>query len=1164
MPNSDAVLRPGEEVPRIPLVVKEQIEEVLVPHTEQRFRQHRETPFGSGKRQQELGMDCMSDDAHAIMQGTYDRELESLSEEAKVWLTELKTKDFVNAGALFSTHISTDDWVAGWSKMRESTASAPGGHYGQYKAAAGAAKLPEDHRDYWPQLSKIYAIMLSLPLRHGFAPSRWRQCIDAILEKIPGQPRIEKLRIIMLYEADFNFMLKLIWGKRLVRQAELYRCLGEENSGSRSGRQTHDSLLGKLLLYEYARLTRTSLVTVDNDAKSCYDRIIKSLAMIACIAVGLPLAAAAMHNKTHHGMQHRIKTRHGTLRPYSGTDNDALEGTGQGSGASPAIWLLYSVSLLRAFRKFSPGMTCSSPFESLLVTILAIFYVDDGMPGVSDSQERIAAPLEVLLLQAEQATQSWEKLLFGSGGALEMSKCFTYVMYWDLSEGKHRLLLPSEIPGGDTTDEITQGPIGLTYGETSPTRHVLETVSPWVGRRTLGVRIAPAGSWSDEFEYRRGQARELALKVAGSALPRETARLGYYMMVRPKVEYPLTVTQFTQSECDRITSPVIRACLSKMGYNRNSPKEVVYGPRELFGYGIHDYYIEQGIRQLTALVGNVRQDSEAGRMMRIELHWCQVQAGTATHLLGDPTIPIDYIETCWIMCIRDFLRTYDMRVDFSTTPLPAIQCVNDEFIMDALRTRGSCTALELQRLNACRLKLQVARLSDITSADGQFISTDCLRGVDSTNFRSLTSWPRQGHPPKEWWLLWKRKLRTVFSRDGSSAALRNQLGEWTDEMKNEEWEVLYSGISGKTEVFCRQSNGLYNVYTDKLVTSGKHTFISYTIQGTVEHVPSDTVPASLGPVRKDGRRRVSWRARDTQFSVPPNANIHNFASFVQNQAPHIQSILQHSDLSDNSALLIANHIRQSLPLSCGSDGGIPQGRGTFGFVWADPTTSSILGKGNGVVPGYSEGMSSTRAKLCGIFAALTYLRLVTQYYHVVVPKMGTEHTLYCDSTAALSRISDLSYDGFGTTWRCRANYDFESAIRACLRWQNLSIKWVWVKGHAGRRKKRHNFTWAEVLNDHADCLATEASKITHCPDNSHWPEQQVSICGPKGRISGRLDHEIRYCCTSRDLLSYWQQRFGWTTAQVRSIDIDGIKVLPKHCDRKLHRLYKSLGVVGFL
>jgi hypothetical protein len=204
VPKSFAVLRPGEEIPHI--------EEVLVPHTVQRFRQHRETPFGAGARQTALGMDCASDDAQAILNGTYDRELESLSAEARAWLLKLRTKDFVHAGAVIDTTISTDDWVCRWKKMRESTASAPGGHYGHYKTAAVVATLPEEHPDYWPILATTYAIMVSMLLKHVFAPKRWHKCIDAILEKIPGQPRIEKLRIIMLYEADFNFVLKLVWG----------------------------------------------------------------------------------------------------------------------------------------------------------------------------------------------------------------------------------------------------------------------------------------------------------------------------------------------------------------------------------------------------------------------------------------------------------------------------------------------------------------------------------------------------------------------------------------------------------------------------------------------------------------------------------------------------------------------------------------------------------------------------------------------------------------------------------------------------------------------------------------------------------------------------------------------------------------------------------------
>ena len=177
----------------------------------------------------------------------YDRDLERLSEEARKWLRQLQEKKFVANGKLISTHISTNDWIAGWRKMRESTASAPGSHYGHYKTAAMVAKLPKDHRDHTRQLAEIYATMLSLPLKHGFAPDRWKHCVDAILEKIPGKPIIEKLRIIMLYEADFNFMLKLIWGRRLVRHAEKYNCIGTSNHGSRSGQQCIDALLEKLL-----------------------------------------------------------------------------------------------------------------------------------------------------------------------------------------------------------------------------------------------------------------------------------------------------------------------------------------------------------------------------------------------------------------------------------------------------------------------------------------------------------------------------------------------------------------------------------------------------------------------------------------------------------------------------------------------------------------------------------------------------------------------------------------------------------------------------------------------------------------------------------------------------------------------------------------------------
>ena len=103
----------------------------------------------------------------------------------------------------------------------------------------------------------------------------------------------------MLFEADFNYMLKLVWVRRLVHRAEDEKLLGHSQHGSRPGRQCTNACLEKLFLYEHAQLTRTSMITVDNDARSCYDRRIKCLAMLTCISIGLPLLAVTAASKAY-------------------------------------------------------------------------------------------------------------------------------------------------------------------------------------------------------------------------------------------------------------------------------------------------------------------------------------------------------------------------------------------------------------------------------------------------------------------------------------------------------------------------------------------------------------------------------------------------------------------------------------------------------------------------------------------------------------------------------------------------------------------------------------------------------------------------------------------------------------------------------------------------
>jgi hypothetical protein len=69
-------------------------------------------------------------------------------------------------------------------------------------------------------LAAVHAAMMSIPLAEGCCPERWRQAIDIMLEKIPGVPRINKLRIIQLLEAYLNQVLRSAFARTISKLAQ--------------------------------------------------------------------------------------------------------------------------------------------------------------------------------------------------------------------------------------------------------------------------------------------------------------------------------------------------------------------------------------------------------------------------------------------------------------------------------------------------------------------------------------------------------------------------------------------------------------------------------------------------------------------------------------------------------------------------------------------------------------------------------------------------------------------------------------------------------------------------------------------------------------------------------------------------------------------------------
>jgi hypothetical protein len=240
----------------------------------------------------------------------------------------------------------------------------------------------------------------------------------------------------------------------------------------------------------------------DNDTTGCFDRIIISLAMIAALRLGMPRSAAHMHSSVLLHMKYFVKTAHGISSEFYRVLCDyLLYGTGQGSGASPSIWLSLVIVFLNSLTILAPlAMSFADPWEDIFEERNADSFVDDTCNGCNDSLQEEAMPYTELIAKAQVMAQIWERILYSSGGALELRKCFWYLLYWTWENGRPQLVTKIECPGI----------IALTSGHV-PNYTVIPRLEVWEARQTLGVRPAPDGNYRKEAAFLFDKANQYAV-----------------------------------------------------------------------------------------------------------------------------------------------------------------------------------------------------------------------------------------------------------------------------------------------------------------------------------------------------------------------------------------------------------------------------------------------------------------------------------------------------------------------------------------------------------------------------------------------------------------------------------------------------------------------------
>ena len=154
------------------------------------------------------------------------------------------------------------------------TSTSPSGkHLGHYKALLSLGL--EQEPPIKPLADAIVELQLQLSnvaLTYGHVYDRWKNIVSVMIEKKPGLFLLEKLGTINPFEADYNWLLGLVFGLRMVYSAEedQHKLSDSSQWGARPGRSTEQPVdLYRTMSYEISRLTRTPLGTLDNDAKAC-------------------------------------------------------------------------------------------------------------------------------------------------------------------------------------------------------------------------------------------------------------------------------------------------------------------------------------------------------------------------------------------------------------------------------------------------------------------------------------------------------------------------------------------------------------------------------------------------------------------------------------------------------------------------------------------------------------------------------------------------------------------------------------------------------------------------------------------------------------------------------------------------------------------------------
>ena len=246
-----------------------------------------------------------------------------------------------------------------------------------------------------------------------------------LLEKEFGAIYFDKLRDICLFEADFNWLQKLIFSKQMDSSAHVKGIIPPEQCATGGVDQSQGTML-KVYHNDMHRTVHIPSVVISADLANCYDAVQHAVSCIALRGFGVPHLAISMVLMCLQTMFFWLRTAFGVCsNPFHSTTENPFFGLAQGSGFALPTFQAVSTLMINAYKSMGNGCTYFFPVTLTIFAFGAILYVDD-----TELLMRVQLPTTPdmkFFNMIQKLLSNWAAIVMATGASIKQKKSYVRI-----------------------------------------------------------------------------------------------------------------------------------------------------------------------------------------------------------------------------------------------------------------------------------------------------------------------------------------------------------------------------------------------------------------------------------------------------------------------------------------------------------------------------------------------------------------------------------------------------------------------------------------------------------------------------------------------------------------------------------------------------------------